>query len=601
MSIVSKTYFAKGSVTIDGLNVTMNDVLIMTGAVNDTIIKSLTVINNDTTDSVVYIKRRDASDVVYQTIKIFLPANQSRILWDDFHVLEEGHDLVLQSDSNDTEVIVSCYEGVSVIPIVNTNGLLTVSITGAAGQWSVDGGTTWNDSGDELLIEADDYMITFSAVEGYVTPSNQSATVSVGETTTIYAVYTEAIAPDATALTVTIYGAAGQWSIDSGTNWNNSGVTLTPAAGDYTITFSAVEGYTAPANKSVTVSLGIAVNETASYTSEITPGTAMLYLLGDTDTLVADNVNTENSGGITDNFGDNVVIVNGAMIAAMPNDIRTLDFGNNWVDVSGFAQIDSNDDFTAGGLAVNTDGKLYMFQIKTGNVVLQQFGEATDWVSVDSVLFATNSSGSIYTITGNDADGYTLVKIGDNLTVLAYGFLFSSTLVMGNTNYLYFIKNNTLVQISSGKIYTVASSSLSTLYSIDSVVYLIDEDGKLYALYDNTNYGQQNYTYSFSITQIGAATNWVNVVGVSSRASGTTMRAWALNSDGELFALTNRTLTSIGTGFSGAKMTKDYILKTDGTLYKRNGASSPILLDTYDDWVDLWCNYFALRQPGTGE
>ena len=113
MAIAAKTYFGKGSVTVDGLTVTMNDVQILAGAANDTIVRSLTIINNDSADSVVYIKRRDASDVVYQTIKLFLPAGALRVLWNDFHVLEEGHDLVLQSDSDDTEAVVSCYEGVS--------------------------------------------------------------------------------------------------------------------------------------------------------------------------------------------------------------------------------------------------------------------------------------------------------------------------------------------------------------------------------------------------------------------------------------------------------------------------------------------------------
>ena len=113
MSIVSKTYFGKGSVTVDGLTVTMNDVLIMTGATNDTIVKSLTIINNDAADSVVYIKRADTFGSVYFSIKVFLPPDQSRVLWDDFIVIPEGHKLLMVSDRDDTEVVVSCYEGVS--------------------------------------------------------------------------------------------------------------------------------------------------------------------------------------------------------------------------------------------------------------------------------------------------------------------------------------------------------------------------------------------------------------------------------------------------------------------------------------------------------
>lgn len=613
MSIAAKTYFAKGSVTVDGLTVTMNDVQILAGAANDTIVRSLTIINNAAADSVVYIKRADTFGSVYFSIKVFLPPGQSRVLWDDFIVIPEGHKLIMASDSDDTEVVVSCFEGVSVYPAPNTKGILTVSITGASGQWSVDNGSTWNDSGDEIILEADDYSVKFKAVEGYVTPANQSATITAGETTTIYGSYTEAIEADETALTVTIYGASGQWSIDGGINWNNSGITLSPSAGDYTITFSTVEGYTAPLNISVTVSLGIAVSKAASYTVAITPGTAMLYLIGDTDTLVADDVNLDDSGGITNNFGFNVVLVNGAMVAAMPGDIRELDFGNNWVDVSGITNVDGNDVFVAVGLATNTSGELYVFKVQAEVSTLTKLGVATDWVSVDGNLFATNSSGSFYIVTGDTPETYALVKIGDNLTALSYGSFTVCALVLSSTDVLSFVQSdNTLRQISTGLTYTIASGGFigynpgmgigwmfdpDAVYTISSVTYLIGEDGKLYALYNNSEYRKLSITWSFSIRQIGVATNWVNVVGYSSKQNNTTDLAWALNSDGNLYALENTTLILIGTGFTGAKMTTDYILKTDGTLYKRNGTSSPILLDDYDDWIDLWGSNFAVRQP----
>lgn len=111
MSILPTIYKATGSVTIVGTTVTPNDVLVMTGAVNGSLIKSLELVNTDAYDAVVHIKRRDGSDVVYQDIKVDILPFKTVMLWDDFNVLNSGHDLILTSDSNDIDIVVTCFEG----------------------------------------------------------------------------------------------------------------------------------------------------------------------------------------------------------------------------------------------------------------------------------------------------------------------------------------------------------------------------------------------------------------------------------------------------------------------------------------------------------
>jgi hypothetical protein len=256
MAIASKTYFAKGSVTIEGLIVTMNDVQILAGAANDTIIRSLTIYNNDSADSVVYIKRADTFGSVYFSIKIFLPANSSRVLWDDFIVIPDGHKLLMASDSNDTEVVVSCFEGVSTID-PSTAGTLKVDITGvASGQWSINGGITWYDSGETITVTADSYTVTFKAVDGYTTPESISAVVEIGELAEKNAEYEEIPEPTATdgTLVVTITGSSdGRWSVDSGVTWRRSGIGILLSPGSVTLSFKAVNGYATPADQSITI------------------------------------------------------------------------------------------------------------------------------------------------------------------------------------------------------------------------------------------------------------------------------------------------------------------------------------------------------------
>ena len=160
-------------------------------------------------------------------------------------------------------------EGVSSTPTTPTNGYLKVNTDGADGQWSVDDGVTWHESGTTLTLAPGSYTVTYQPVAGYVTPAPAVVTIITGQVTTIAGDYVaEVIDPyeDWGYLRVTLTGTdAGRWTIDSGDTWHESGVTLYVLAGSYGVQFEPVNGYTTPIEQIVTVSAGQTTSVSAGY------------------------------------------------------------------------------------------------------------------------------------------------------------------------------------------------------------------------------------------------------------------------------------------------------------------------------------------------
>lgn len=76
------------------------------------------------------------------------------------------------------------------------SGSLTVEISPkeaviAGASWSIDGGATWYDDGETVTLDADDYTVTLSTINGYDTPSNSSVTIANGGSETVSATYTD--------------------------------------------------------------------------------------------------------------------------------------------------------------------------------------------------------------------------------------------------------------------------------------------------------------------------------------------------------------------------------------------------------------------------
>lgn len=153
---------------------------------------------------------------------------------------------------------------------VAQTGNLTVTLTPAAAvtkgaQWSVNGGATWYNSGATAtgLLAGRQYF-TFKTVAGYTIPSTTYTTVTAGETVSRSYAYTAL--PGTITVNLSPSGAAvagAAWSLDGGTNWNESGATVLDLnVKTYHIIFKATTGYTAPTT--ISHALGAGENATLS-------------------------------------------------------------------------------------------------------------------------------------------------------------------------------------------------------------------------------------------------------------------------------------------------------------------------------------------------
>jgi hypothetical protein len=122
------------------------------------------------------------------------------------------------------------------------------------GMWSLDGGTNWNENGATVQdLSVKTYTIVFAAATGYAAPASTNYALSAGEAAALSGTYTDVPG----ALTVTLTPPSAQWSVNGGGTWQNSGTTLSLAAGSYTVTFGAVAGYTTPSSQGVSIVSGV--------------------------------------------------------------------------------------------------------------------------------------------------------------------------------------------------------------------------------------------------------------------------------------------------------------------------------------------------------
>ena len=217
-------------------------------------------------------------------------------------------------------------------------GDLTVNLSPAAAvsagaQWSVDGGATWHNSGATAsnLLAGRQYY-TFKPVSNYVVPDSIYTTVVAGTNVTRTPNSYTAL-PGSITVTLAPAGAVAAgaaWSVDGGTNWNDSGATVQNlAVKTYAISFLAVDGYAAPATTNYALSAGEAASFTKTYTDlpgaltvDLTPASAQWSLDGGSSWIAAGVTTNLAAGGYTVTFGPvtgyvtpaatNVTVVSGA-------------------------------------------------------------------------------------------------------------------------------------------------------------------------------------------------------------------------------------------------------------------------------------------------
>ncbi|HPC17179.1 MAG TPA: carboxypeptidase regulatory-like domain-containing protein [Candidatus Hydrogenedentes bacterium] len=145
-------------------------------------------------------------------------------------------------------------------------GSLTVTITpaeavAAGAQWSIDGGTTWRNSGETVAdLPVGTKTITFKTIAGWQKPSDVDVEIVADQTATVFGGYISTVTTGGLTVLITpaeAVAAGAQWSIDGGVTWNNSGATLPGLpAGSVTVTFKDVANWQKPADVQVLIEVG---------------------------------------------------------------------------------------------------------------------------------------------------------------------------------------------------------------------------------------------------------------------------------------------------------------------------------------------------------
>jgi outer membrane biogenesis lipoprotein LolB len=171
-------------------------------------------------------------------------------------------------------------------------GSLTVNISPPAAvtngaKWQVDGGK-WQNSGatvTNLAPGIHNHQLSFNTITGWITPSNQTVSISNNLTTTASGTYVVQTG----SLQVTLSPAAitnvAQWQVDYGT-WQNSGGTITNLpVGNHTVSFKGIDYWSAPANQTVLIKANSVAKATGTYTFNAAGIYNGLFAQGDTKVI----------------------------------------------------------------------------------------------------------------------------------------------------------------------------------------------------------------------------------------------------------------------------------------------------------------------------
>jgi len=137
--------------------------------------------------------------------------------------------------------------------------------------WSVDGGQTWQASGEAVDLRDGEQTVTFKPLPGWVEPPSRTVRLVEGRTAWLNCIYGPMSTGPVGWLSVTIDpppalqdGAA--WSVDAGTNWFHSGQRIRLEPGRYVVFFREIPGWEAPRRVETAVSRGGEATATGTYT-----------------------------------------------------------------------------------------------------------------------------------------------------------------------------------------------------------------------------------------------------------------------------------------------------------------------------------------------
>jgi subtilase family serine protease len=180
---------------------------------------------------------------------------------------ETGYDLCCGLGSMNGISLMVALVGAADLP---PTGSLKVYIDPAAAitagaKWQVDGGTFLRNGVTVTNLSVGNHTVTFSTINGWATPASQTVTIDTNSTTTANGTYIAIGSLKVTIVPALAISAGAQWQVDGGA-LQNSGTTLTGlAAGNHIVSYSAINGWTTPANQTVAIKGSTASRATGTY------------------------------------------------------------------------------------------------------------------------------------------------------------------------------------------------------------------------------------------------------------------------------------------------------------------------------------------------
>ena len=265
--------------------------------------------------------------------------------------------------------------------------LSPAGVVSAGAQWQMDGGP-WQSSGASLTnVTVGSHTVTFSAISGWTSPTNQTVAVASNQTARVTGVYTAQVALQVTLLPAEAAQAGAKWQVDGGA-WLDSGATAAGLnRGTHTVSFKTVNGWVAPASQAVT----LFANQTTSMTGTYV---ALGYLFSTIAGLAssdgfADGTNdaarfSSPGGAVVDTAGNLYLADTGNSV------IRKLTpTGTNWAvtTIAGLAGSFGSADGTNSdarfnypvGLAVDSSNNLYVTD-QVNSTIRKLTPAGTNWV-----------------------------------------------------------------------------------------------------------------------------------------------------------------------------------------------------------------------------
>ena len=151
----------------------------------------------------------------------------------------------------------------------------------AGAQWQVNGGAFQNSGATVGNLTVGNHTVSFKPVSGWTTPSSQTVSVTANNTTTTTGTYVAIPQTGSVQVTIAPAGAisaGAQWQVDGGAFQNSGAIVSGLSAGDHTISFKPVSGWTTPSNQLMPVSAGTTNSTSGTYVTAPTTGSLQVTI-----------------------------------------------------------------------------------------------------------------------------------------------------------------------------------------------------------------------------------------------------------------------------------------------------------------------------------